>query len=76
MICGKDFAADSEERKLIVESFTNYYLSRDIVDIPPGILLTITLSSYTAQKVMTKPTIQERLKLFYIRLIEKIKEWW
>lgn len=76
MVCGSDFAPDAEEKKLIVDAFTAYYLSKGTVEIPPGVLLAITLASFTAQKCIHKPTIRERLFILYTKATETIKGWW
>lgn len=57
---GEEWAPEGQEPKMVADAFTHYFKATGMSDIPPGWMLTITLSGYTAAK-MQKPTVRERI---------------
>lgn len=51
-----------EEKAQVVGAIANYYKSRDLADIPPGMLLAIVVIAYSASRV-TKPATKNKLHL-------------
>jgi len=70
---GADFKPEnSEENDALIDAWTNYLMTKPIIDIPPGVALMMVLGSYTVNKITTKPTIRERVTIFAMRIYDRL----
>lgn len=60
-IGGDEWTPDASERSYMVDAWTKYFESKQIADIPPGLILVTALVSYAAPR-FSKPVTQGRVK--------------
>jgi len=71
LVGGEEFAAESDEKAILAESFSRYYAVKNIEDIPPGAALTLTMLGYVAKR-WNKPQFAEKRLTWW----QQIKRWY
>lgn len=73
MMLGPEWQPNNpEERKLVVASVAAYLRSKEIKDIPPGMMLALVLTVYAAPRI-TKPSTAGKLRIGWAWLKEKFR---
>ena len=74
MILGTEWEPDTArgEHVTVKNAFRDYFKSKSITELDPGLMLFVTLSSYALARVQ-KPTIQERTRSMWTWIKTKIK---
>jgi hypothetical protein len=63
---------NEEERKFVVQPLAAYYRSKEVKDLPPGVLLAVVVSAYGIRR-LPKPGTSTKLKLWWVWLTSKFK---
>lgn len=72
MLLGPEWHPEKMERDNLVAATANYYKSKNMADIPPGVLLGIVVFGYSMSRMQNENT-STKLKVFTIRAWTGIK---
>jgi len=73
LLLGPEWAPDTDDKKMVPDAFTQYFASKKIEDVPPGLLLAFVLTTY-ALKRADKPTTKDRIAKLWGWMVSKFQK--